>query len=189
MKIKHFACFTAAWLAWIINGIAYSQRPNGIATVELRALPETNIPFTQQIHFGTVSNPIFRNNISIKAMRNFTRDYENVSDVEWFRSDNGFAVYFTMDGVKTKVLYYKNGDYKSMYRYYSEDKLPREICHLVKSKYFDFSIFCISEFNMNNQTIYEIKMEDKISWITIKVVDGVIESTQEYFKQSAGKPE
>jgi len=189
MKIKHFACFTGALLAWIINSIAYSQSTKGHATLNLQALPENSIPLSQQLTFGAGSNPIFRNDISIRAVRNFTRDYENVSDVEWLRSGNGFAVYFTMAGVKTKVVYYKNGDCKSMFRYYSEDKLPREIRHLVKSKYYDFSICCIIEFNMNSQTIYEVKMEDQFSWKIIKVVNGMIEATQEYFKQSASKPE
>ena len=188
MKIKHFACFTGALLGWIINSIVYSQSPNGMAKLKPQALPENSIPLSRQLNFEMGSAPIFRNDISIKAVRNFIRDYENVSDVEWFPSDNGFAVYFTMNGVKTKVLYYKNGDYKSMFRYYFEDKLPREIRHLVKSKYYDFSICCIIEFNFNGQTIYEVKMEDKISWKIIKVVNGVIETTQEYFKQSVGGP-
>ena len=181
MKNKHIACFIGALLAGIVNCVSYAQ-PNGIPKLKPPALPENSIPLSRQLSFVMDIKPVFRNDISSKAVRNFIREYDNITDVKWTSSDDGPSVYFTMNGVKTKVLYYKNGSYQSMFRYYLEDKLPLEIRHLVKSKYYDFSICCITEFNMNGKAIYEVKMEDKISWKILRVANGEIIAVTEYSK-------
>ena len=123
------------------------------------------------------------NGINLNAIRNFIREYKNVSNAKWFESSNGFFVaYFVRDDIRTWVFYNKKGDFERMIRAYNEEKLPADVRHLVKSTYYDFSIYFVTEITTNMQTGYHVKMADKTSWKTIKVVDGEMEVTEEYVK-------
>lgn len=118
-----------------------------------------------------------------KAVKSFTRDYKDVSNAKWLQLNDGYSVvYFTVDGVKTRLLYNKKGVCESIIRYYFEEKLPTAIRHLVKSTSYDFHIFHVIEPTINGVTSYLVKMEDKTTWKTIKVVDGEIEVVEEYSK-------
>jgi len=119
-----------------------------------------------------------------KAAKTFSRDYKNITDAKWFKLSKGFAVvHFTKDDIKTMILYNKRGTPETMFRYYSEDKLAFEIRHLVKSNYYDYSIFNVIEAHIGDKISYLVKMEDKTSWKTIKVVDGEMEVVEEYAKR------
>jgi hypothetical protein len=74
-----------------------------------------------------------------------------------------------------------------MIRYYNEEKLPREVRHLVKSNYYDFSIYHVSEFRSNGKTAYVVVLEDKTSWKKIKVVDSEFEIIGEFSKVESDK--
>ena len=125
---------------------------------------------------------IFRNDICIKAVRNFITKYGDVPDVTWRQSSNGAAAYFTTNDIMTSVYFHKNGDYRCIIRYYREDKLPQYIRHLVKSHYYDYAIFSVAELNENGKTIYDVKIEDKRSYKTIRLIDGEMEVSEEFFK-------
>ena len=71
-----------------------------------------------------------------------------------------------------------------MLRYYQEEKLPHEIRGLVKSTYYDYDIYLITEVNRNEKIAYVVKMEDKTSWKTVKVVDGEMEVLEDYTKSN-----
>ncbi|HZI54604.1 MAG TPA: hypothetical protein VFD56_12900 [Chitinophagaceae bacterium] len=123
------------------------------------------------------------NEIKTNAIRNFTRDYKNVSNAKWYISGNGFfVVFFASEDISTWVYYNKKGDYERMIRSYKEEKLTAEVRHLVKSTYYDFTIYYVTEVNTDKKIEYHIKMADKTSWKTIKVVDGEMEITEEYRK-------
>ena len=109
-------------------------------------------------------------------------DYKNASDVIWIKSDNGFAVYFSNDGIKTRILYNKRGDRLCVIRDYGEDRLPREIRNIVKSVYYDYSIYLVNEVTVEPRTGYVVKVQDKTSLIEVKIVDGVMEVMNEYIK-------
>ena len=129
------------------------------------------------------NDSIVWNGINTNALRNFIRKYENVSNAKWFQSANGFFVaYFVRDDIASWVFYNKRGDYERMIRSYNEEKLPADVRHLVKSTYYDFTIYYVTEINSDRKTAYHVKMADKTSWKTIKIVDGEMEITEEYIK-------
>jgi hypothetical protein len=57
-----------------------------------------------------------------------------------YEASNVFIASFTYSGVDTKVVYQRSGNWHSMFRTYSEDKLPFDVRDLVKSKYYDYKI-------------------------------------------------
>ncbi|MGZ8541331.1 MAG: hypothetical protein ACXWV6_11820, partial [Chitinophagaceae bacterium] len=100
------------------------------------------------------------------------------------KSSNGlFVVYFTSEDIKSFVYYNNKGVFEFMIRYYNEEKLPADVRHLVKSNYYDFSIYHVTEVTRNNKIAYAVKMEDKTLWKTVKVVDGEMELMEEYSKR------
>jgi len=55
-------------------------------------------------------------------------------------ASNVFIASFTDNGVDTKVVYQRSGNWHSMFRTYSEDKLPFDMRDLVKSEFYDYKI-------------------------------------------------
>ena len=124
-----------------------------------------------------------RNEINIRAQRDFSREFKNVFDVKWVISANGLlAAYFTDAGIVTRRYYNKKGSYEYMIRYYNEDKLSRNIRHLVKSQYYDCTIEQVTEVTWRGVIAYITKLQDDTSWKTVKVVDNEIELLEEYSK-------
>ena len=173
MKKVIFSCFTGLLLTWIMDG--YSQDSN--ATTELRSSTslEKFLYSSEEMEKNTLTYPIpaFINEISTRALRDFAMDYKNASDVIWIKSDNGFAVYFSNDGINTRILYNKRGDRLWVIRDYGEDRLPREIRNIVKSVYYDYSIYLVNEVTAEPRTGYVVKVQAKTSLIEVKIVDGL----------------
>ncbi|MEP7375850.1 MAG: hypothetical protein ABI675_20815 [Chitinophagaceae bacterium] len=183
MKKAFATGFARIFFTCTISTIAYGQTENRIASTEAKLFSEKNIPLATQLTLTRDSNFIFRNEISTKAVRNFIREYKNVMDAEWFRSPTGsFVVYFTSDSISSTIYYTKEGEFDIMIRYYKEEELPREVRHLVKSNYYDFSIYHVSEFRSKGKTAYVVVLEDKTSWKKIKVLDNEMEVIGEFSK-------
>jgi hypothetical protein len=184
MKKDFVSFFTGIFISWLFASVANGQITNGIARVSNQPSSEKIIPESKQLHSNVGTGISFRNDINTKAVRNFIRDYKNVSDAKWVKLDNGFSfVFFSLNGIYTRLLYNKKGDCECLIRDYFEDKLPREIRHLVKSTYYDFSIYHINEVTTNGKTAYIIKMEDKTTWKTIRVADNEMEVREEFLKK------
>ena len=127
------------------------------------------------------------NEISSKVVRNFLRSFGNLSDVKWYKTDEGLAAYFTEDSIKTRVFYSISGNYQSMLRQYYENKLNKEIRYLIKNKYDGFSIYYVNEINADGITIYFVKIENKTSWKTIRIVDTEMEIIETVLKENASQ--
>ena len=181
MKKTIIACFTGILLTWTITSVSYSQIPN--STVKPGASHEEFISTSEEINAAKNPNPVVSNEISTKAVKNFTKSYKNAPNAKWCKLKDGFVACFTCDGIKTSAFYNNRGNFEVQIRDYYEDKLPREIRHLVKSTYYDFSIYYINEFSADGIIVYLVKIEDKTSFKTIKVVaGGEMEVVEEYFK-------
>ena len=179
MKKQLFTSFTIVLLIWTITP-GYSQSPD--SNPGLAYSDEQLISSSEEVPTVKDSAKAIPTEIK-KAVKNFSRDYKNIADAKWVKLDHGFSVvYFTVDSVETRLLYNKKGYCENMIRYYFENRLPPAIRHLVKSTYYDFSIYHIIEPTINGVTSYLIQMEDRSAWKTIKVVDGEMEVVEELFK-------
>lgn len=165
-----------------INSTSHTQSTTNFVKLNVKTSLEKIIPPSKQFNSFGNAGFIFRNDICIKAVRNFITKYGDVPDVTWRQSSNGAAAYFTTNDIMTSVYFHKNGDYRCIIRYYREDKLPQYIRHLVKSHYYDYAIFSVAELNENGKTIYDVKIEDKRSYKTIRLIDGEMEVREEFFK-------
>jgi hypothetical protein len=70
-------------------------------------------------------------------------------------------VKFSKDNIDTRVYYSKKGRRLATIRDFTEENLPKDIRHLVRSTYYDHSIFRVSEVTVDSQMAYVIILEDK----------------------------
>jgi len=84
MKKTFFTFFTTILLSCTITS-SYSQSPNNAANPGSSNKEYT--PSSKETNTPNGSASAFLNEISTKAVRNFIRNYKNVSDVQWFRFD------------------------------------------------------------------------------------------------------
>jgi len=170
-------------LPWSITSISYSQTSGNVAKLKMPPPVEKIIPASKQLDAAGSTEFNFRNEISSNAVRNFMKDYKYVANAKWSKLGNGYyVVNFTVDSIRTRIVYDRAGNCENIVRYYFENRLPPEVRHLVKSTYYDFSIYHIIEPTLNGITSYLVKMEGPTTWTTVKVVDGEMEVFEEYLK-------
>jgi hypothetical protein len=123
-------------------------------------------------------------NLNGKAVRDFTRTFNNVSGESWSSSPDGYVVTFTLHETDYMIFYDQTGDKLYTIRNYHEAKLPHEIRHLVKRKYYDFDIRLVQEIanDFGTTSAYFIHLEGKTQWITARVSNGHIDEFERFDK-------
>jgi hypothetical protein len=114
-----------------------------------------------------------RNEVNIRAVRDFLYRFDTVDNALWFAGPNdGFEAYFVQDGFGERVMYDKNGGWQMSIITYREEKLSRNIRFLVKSTYFDYDIILVEELNIRDGVEYVVYLEDKLNIRIVKVNNG-----------------
>ena len=162
----------------LIASIAWSQ---AFAQGRSASAQSLNAVGSSQPHI-IAADPVFKNAISIKALRAFAREFKEVEDARWHKGDDWFAAYFTRDDIQFKVFYDCYGNHRYTMRSYHEPDLPKEVRHIVKSTHYDYNIYHINEITTRGVVIYFIKLEGKNSWMDVKIVDNEMATVQEYTK-------
>lgn len=125
----------------------------------------------------------FINDINTKAVQNFISRYPEITGVTWFKSSCGLTgAYFEKSNIRTWVYYDKTGACNYIIRHYYEEKLAAQIKELLSDKFPGFSIFHVSEVTKNEKIAYVVKMQNKTSWKTVKVIGDEMEVVEEYLK-------
>jgi hypothetical protein len=110
-----------------------------------------------------------------KVMKSFNKLFSDAKNIIWTNDKkNNHSVYFERQGKVTRAAFTKNGELMHAVSTYTEECLPKEILFQVKDTYFGKSIFGVTEVQVLDKTAYLIILEDKTSWLHIKVLDGDI---------------
>lgn len=121
--------------------------------------------------------------ISPKAIKDFTHAYKSVKNEKWMITKDGFIVRFVSEGIKNSISYDKKGKWVASIKYYSEERLARDIRHIVKSTYYDYSIIGILEvetIDSHGVPTYVINMQSNTQIKTLRVSAGNMEVWKEY---------
>jgi len=122
-------------------------------------------------------------NIPIKAVRSFKNTWQYVDNESWYEVPDGYRARFTEDGVLYLITYNKKGKWLHSMRQYDETKLDRDIRAEVKSVYFDSNIMLVEEIEHPMKPLtYVIHMEDKVSFLNIRVCNREMEVMSEVKK-------
>jgi hypothetical protein len=123
--------------------------------------------------------------VNISAVRNFIRYHKNVSDERWFKTKDGYIANFLSKGIDTRIVYDDKGRWLYNIFVYSEDKMPFNIRHSVKSQYYDDDITEIRQYETRDKTVYIVFMKDQQSNTEIlKVSDSEMEDITPHGKKN-----
>ena len=121
--------------------------------------------------------------INKKMAKNFTKSYSNAKDISITTGDQNITyVSCFVDGIRNRIAYDKKGHWHSTLRFYSENELPVEVRHLVKSNYYDFNISGVTEVNFMGKRAHVLTLEGKTEWKKLKVVEGEMEEIESFKK-------
>ena len=147
-------------------------------------LKSTDFERMEQAPPGTETTlSVVLTSVNKKALSDFKKSFKAAEQESWFETiEGGLMVKFSKDNIDTRVYYSKKGRRLATIRDFSEENLPKDIRHIVRSKYYDQSIYRVSEVTVDSQMAYLIILEDKTSWKKIRVIDGEIIEDANYQK-------
>ena len=153
-----------------------SDRPRTFAETDDRVIADMRLEGLSK------SSPFYLNEIDSRAVRAFVGAYWNATNANWVTYPGGYVVYFTKNGIPNRAYYTRSGDLECTIRQYTEKDMPADIRHMVKSAYYDYSIFIVHEVITGGKTIYVVKIEDETSFKEIRIDDAGMEVTKEFIK-------
>jgi hypothetical protein len=131
----------------------------------------------------------FAGNIDEKLIRSFNASFPNAVSVTWTESTDSYAVSFFENGIRSRVIYQKDGSFVHFTRYYQEENLPYAIRFKVTKLYPERKIFgvvevsTVSDVESNVLVEYYVKMEDAKSFVEVKVdSDGALQVVDRFRK-------
>jgi len=177
MKNIFLAILTAISVSVILGNVVNAQTVNNAATSSFSS--EKNIPAKDVQQVGD-SGFHFFNEIHARAVRGFLKDYEDVYNAKGYKYKKGYVAVFDKDSITTRLYYNKRGDFEVQLRYFNENKLPVEVRDLVKSRYYNYSIFQVIEVSGYGKIFYQVKIRDNNYCKVINIVNGDIKVMVKY---------
>jgi hypothetical protein len=159
--------------AMVNTASAQGSDKNGLALLESSNSSKTS---------PTVKS-ISRADVNSKAVKSFEKSFKNAADALWFPNGSGYTVRFNNDGIRSSAEYDKKGRWISTVSYYRENRMSRELRKQIKSTYFDYKINQVIEIHTLLGSAVIVQLEDEISFLNIRVVDGVMDVYEEIQKQ------
>jgi len=144
---------------------------------------QNSVPFKVNAgKFDEEMNAGGKTSINAKVISNFDRMFADASNVIWSKEKNLNRVYFESKGKVTRATFNQKGQFLYSISTYSEQLLPKDVLLMVKETYYGKSIFGVTEVKALDKTAYIVILEDKTSWLHIKVLDGEMTEEKVYLK-------
>jgi hypothetical protein len=125
-----------------------------------------------------------RNNAAnMRASRDLIKRFNDPEKVNWFDMTDGLAARFVSNEVDTKAFYDRAGRWYATVRSYGEDKLPSDIRRIVKSSYYDYSIYLVDEVTVEDTTAFLVRIQDRDSIKTIRIINGEMDVFEKFMKR------
>jgi hypothetical protein len=108
-------------------------------------------------------------NVNEKVLQIFKQSFPRAEHVAWSESRETYSVNFVEEGIRTSVIYDKNGEFLEATRYYEELNLPLYLLYRIKERYPDKKIYGITEVSTPDEILYYVKMVDSKIWLTLRI--------------------
>jgi hypothetical protein len=166
-------------------GYAQNSQKNAEPQYKMNFMPSIHNLSILQNHDLTGANLLSRNEINIRAVRDFMIRFDEVENVLWFAvPKGGYEAYFVRDGYGDRVIYDKSGGWQQSLITYDEDKCPRDIRAAVKSLFFDFDIILVEEVVTREGAEFIFHLQDKSSIRIVRVSkENEVEILKEFDRQ------
>lgn len=126
--------------------------------------------------------------IDDNLIKTFNTSFPKAERVHWYELPKAWVVNFVADGVRSRIVYLKDGKITEFTRYYFESDLPFLIRSKIKKAHPNKNIFGVVEVSIIPETgtsriEYFVKLEDEKSWMTVKSDnEGNLTTTEKYKK-------
>lgn len=126
--------------------------------------------------------------IDDNLIKTFNTSFPKAERVNWYEMPKAWVVNFVIDGIRSRIVYLKDGRGSEFTRYYFESNLPFMIRSKVKNAYPNKKIFGVVEVsvlteNGTSRIEYFVKLEDEKTWMTVKSDnEGNLSITEKYRK-------
>lgn len=126
--------------------------------------------------------------IDDNLIKTFSTSFPKAEKVNWYELPKAWVVNFVGDGIRSRVVYLKDGTVTEFTRYYFESNLPFLVRNSIKKHYRNKTIFGVVEVskileNGESSIEYFVKLEDAKSWMTVKLdTEGNLTVEEKYKK-------
>jgi hypothetical protein len=107
--------------------------------------------------------------INEKLLLVFRETYPNAVQVSWMEYPETYTVYFVEQGIRSTIIFNKDGTFVRSTRYYQEEFLPYYLVAAIREKYHEKKIYSITEVSSPNNVEYFVKLVDDKYWMTLKL--------------------
>ncbi len=113
-------------------------------------------------------------NIDEKVVQQFNSSFPKAEQVTWYELPASYAVNFTQNGIRSRIVYRKDGQSLQFTRYYLAPNLPMAILSKIKRAYPNKNIFGVTEItSMSGESEHAtvsffIRLEDDKRWYTVE---------------------
>jgi len=174
MKTKLFIAFIGVVIAFSTTAkgqFAFAEPSKKIVPAYLRTVKEN------------VTEPLYYNNISTRAIRDFVMNFPEVPNETWFCTSDLFVAMFTLNDISYRIDYDRKGNWIETFRTYNETNMPSDLRQNVKGSYYDYNIYLVQEIIQPfHPTIYIVHLDGKKKLINLQVCNGVIYEWQKFKK-------
>ena len=108
-------------------------------------------------------------NVNEKVLQIFRESFPRAEHVVWSENHETYTVSFVEEGIRSSIIYDKNGEFLEATRYYEELELPLYLLYRIKERYPDKKIFGITEISTPDEVMYYVKMVDSKIWLTLRI--------------------
>ena len=123
--------------------------------------------------------------VNERVLQTFKENFPDAEQVIWKEYPETYVVNFVEDGIRSSIIYEKDGGFISSTRYYQEKNLPYYLLVNVRKKYPGKKVYGVTEISTISGIEYFLKMEDANIWITVKVdSEGNLTLVEKYKKAS-----
>jgi hypothetical protein len=124
-----------------------------------------------------------------KLVQTFNETFPNAKNVKWSDDKAGYFVSFYLNENLEKILYNKDGEFVSSWKYSDGKELPVNIVMTLNKKYNQGKIIGVTELDTQENTNYEVKLTKgtKLYSVTLSADGAVLKEDSFKYQDSASK--
>jgi hypothetical protein len=182
---KYLFIRTAVLAAALISGTAIYSQSSSADKIARLDYNKRNTAFAP----GAISESADRSALmsirsrSERLFINFSNAFKSATGIKVSDEKNEIHISCLVDGVLNKISYSKKGRWQYTIRYYEGTKLRKDLRNMVNDCYPRYTIFgYVAEVTVPGKCAYLVMVENETSWKRIRVVDGGVDTYEEYTK-------
>jgi hypothetical protein len=121
--------------------------------------------------------------LNLKMHKDFSKHFASASNITTTTDKEGTSIACTVEGVKTRVNYFRNGRWASTLRMLEANQIPDQLFDDVSEAYPGYKINRGKEVIVGAKSAYLVDIENERHFKTVRIIDGEYDIYQEFDKQ------